>query len=235
MFDPWLHPQAPGHIVGERDSAIATSSRVTCFLTIIRAPWRRAFSGLSVVERRPGGGCDLPPATRAAVEQGTRREVGCRGSVDEMPVALARLARARAERTRWKDIRHEAEPVEVVEDRGLVFLTAALAVVVFDAKQDARAMAASKIPDAVSVEDVAEVQVSGRRGRESGETQQAQDFVTFPARRKTACKLTGLVFRSGAHLSSPDRNRFSTVRIVKSCGSRPPFTSRQSSGVETPA
>ena len=103
-----------------------------------------------------------------------------------------------------KDIRRESKPVEIVENRGLVFRPASFAVVVLNAKEDLRPRSASEVPDIVGVEDVSEVQVSRRPGRETRESRRGQDFAAFPARRSTACRLTGFVFRNVAHLSALD-------------------------------
>ena len=59
-------------------------------------------------------------------------------------------------------IRHEAEPVEVVEECPLVFRPAADPIVILDPQPDAAAERPCHAPDVDGVHDVAEVQVPCR-------------------------------------------------------------------------
>ena len=100
------------------------------------------------------------PAARAAVEQAARGKIGCAPPRRSWCRSLCRDSQRPARNALGgKDVRREAEPVEVVENRALVFGPAALAVVILDAQQHARAVPAREAPDVVRVQ---------RRGRGAG-------------------------------------------------------------------
>ena len=61
----------------------------------------------------------------------------------------------------------EAEPGEIFEDRALVFRPRALPIVILDAQQHLAVAIARGAPDVQGVDDVAEVQIAGRRRREA--------------------------------------------------------------------
>ena len=67
------------------------------------------------------------------------------------------------------DVGLEAEPVEVVEDRGLELGPRPIAVVVFDAQQDLTSSRPGLTPHVNGVHDVAEVEESGGRGGKAGQ------------------------------------------------------------------
>jgi hypothetical protein len=109
---------------------------------------------------------DLLTRARAAVEQAPVVERRRGRGVDSLPIALTRFAAARAERRGWIPIGHEAEPVEIVEQGGLEGPSRALAVVVLDAEQHVGPESSGQAPDVDGVDDMAEVQQSGRGRRE---------------------------------------------------------------------
>ena len=194
----WLDPQSPRHVIFECEAPLATRAGVPKLVTDGGLVFGSSDGGRVF---RPGGR-DLATAARTSVQQTTVGQRPSRCFVDVMAIALAAVAAAGPKRACRIDIRHEPEPVEVFEDRRFVLGLAALAVVVFDAKKNPGARSAGEIPDVVGIQDVAEVQISRRCGRETREARRSQDFAAFPARRNTACRLTGFVFRNGAHLSS---------------------------------
>ena len=71
-------------------------------------------------------------------------------------------------------VRLETEPGEIVQKRCLVLGAASDAIMVFDAKQDATAEGTRDTPDVDRVDDVSEVEITGRRGREAGEGRRAE-------------------------------------------------------------
>ena len=181
----WLDAQSPREVIVQCQTPLATRAGIP---ELVRD---------GQTEDR-----DLAAAAGTSVQQSTVGKRPCRRLVDVIAIALAAVAAAGPKRARRKDIRNEPEPVEVFEDRRFVLGPAALAVMVFDAKKNPGSGSAGEIPDVVRIQDVSEVQVSRRRGRETCEACRGQDFAAFPARRNTACRLTGFVFRNGAHLSS---------------------------------
>ena len=65
-------------------------------------------------------------------------------------------------------VRHEPEPVEILDQRGLVLRAAPDPIVVLDAQQHASTPIARGIPDVDGVDDVAEVQEARWRRGEPG-------------------------------------------------------------------
>ena len=64
-------------------------------------------------------------------------------------------------------IGHESEPVEIIEQRQLIFLATATAVMILDAQQHASAECAREPPYPDGVDGMAEVEIARRCGRES--------------------------------------------------------------------
>src|SRR6185503_1447236 len=136
-LDARIDSQPPGHVTAERDASRSTGA------------------GVAMFDRT--GRHDLTTAARAAVEQTARREFSCGGRIDLAALALSRLAASRSKRAGGEYIRREAQPVEVVQDRGLVLQPAALAIVVLDPQQHLGAVFASQRPHVMRVDHVAEV------------------------------------------------------------------------------
>jgi hypothetical protein len=89
--------------------------------------------------------------------------------MDRVAVALTGVAAAGAKGVRWIEVGRETQPVEIIENRALVFGPAPLAIVIFDAEQHARAMLARERPHKMGVQDVAEVEIAGRGRGEASE------------------------------------------------------------------
>jgi hypothetical protein len=63
----------------------------------------------------------------------------------------------------------EAEPFEILENRPLVLGPASLPIVILDPKQDLPAACLRNSPDLNGVDDVADMEETGRRWRESAD------------------------------------------------------------------
>ena len=106
--------------------------------------------------------------TVAGVDAMPRRdEPRDRRLVDGTVVTLPIGRRPAAELVARPDVGHEAEPVEILEQRLLVLRPAALPVVILDPEQHRRAPCPRRLPDVERVGDVAEVEVAGGGRRES--------------------------------------------------------------------
>jgi hypothetical protein len=76
-------------------------------------------------------------------------------------IALAALAASRAERCESRQVRREAEPLEVVEDGLFELWPRSLAIVVLDPEAHLAAGVPREPPDIDCVEEMTEVQVAG--------------------------------------------------------------------------
>ncbi len=76
------------------------------------------------------------------------------------------LARATAIGVRRIDVRHESEPVEIIEHLALGVSAGTLPIVIFDAQQDSPAERHGQAPDVDGIDDVPEVQRAGQDRRE---------------------------------------------------------------------
>ena len=205
----WLDSQSPRDVVSERKAAVATRAAVPDLVSVegvafrLRVKLRRTTIALAEVVRLGSG--DLAAAARASVQQATCGK-GLQPRPDRCDADRSAGRRNVPLETSLVGKTSGANPSQSRSSRIAVSILrlASLAVVVFDAKEDPGAGSAGEIPDVMGIEDVTEVQVSRRRGREACEVRRNQDFAAFPARRRTACRLTGFVFRNAAHLSSPD-------------------------------
>ena len=81
-------------------------------------------------------------------------------------IALPPGAAAGAERRRGVDVGRESEPVEVVEDGAFELRSRSLLIVIFDPQQDLLAEQPRGAPHRRRVQDVTQMQQSGRRRRE---------------------------------------------------------------------
>jgi len=97
-----------------------------------------------------------------------------------------------AERGSGEDVRSESEPIEVVQDCCFEFSSRPLAVVVLDSEQDPGAEEPRGTPDVFGVEDVAEVKVAGRSGRESGSHASARFWPPAWSWAETVSRVTDL-------------------------------------------
>ena len=78
----------------------------------------------------------------------------------------------------------EPQPVEVLEQRGVVLRPAALAIVVLDAEQHASAGAPGDAPHPDGVGDVAQVEEAGRSGREARQRADERVSAVVPSSRR---------------------------------------------------
>ena len=92
-----------------------------------------------------------------------------RVAIHRIALALPALARAGAKRGGRIPIGHESQPVEIVEQVALVRGTRALPIVVLDAQQHPPPERSGQAPDVDAIDDVPEVEMAGRRGREPRE------------------------------------------------------------------
>jgi len=87
--------------------------------------------------------------------------------INRVAIALTSVAASGAERIGRKHVGPVTKPVEVVEDSCLELRPGPRAIVVLDAKQHAPAHRSRTAPDILCVEDVPQVQPTGRRRSES--------------------------------------------------------------------
>ena len=117
---------------------------------------------------------DVASRAGAHIGEVASTQGGERGGVAVFVIRLSlwmrvwRAVSRRAKAVRTADVRHEAEPVEVVEQRVLVVSAASRAIVVLDPQQDVAAERPRDAPHMDRVDDVAEVQIPGRCRREAG-------------------------------------------------------------------
>ena len=143
-LDPFVHPHPPADAVRHGQPAIAAPSGV---------------------HRR----VDLPARAVAAVDHTGRKQGLQRLPIGRVPLTLPPLAIPPAKGGRRKDVRLNAEPIELVEQRLFELRPAALPVVVLDAQQHVTVERARESPHEHGVHDMADVQVSRRRRSESGQ------------------------------------------------------------------
>src|SRR4029079_515435 len=128
-------------VIGERHRPTGTrASRAGPRPAVLAGPSR---------ERRPRAGAGVDEAARQERDQ--RRVVGADGFV----VGLA-------DRTL---VGGEAEPGDVLEDRGVEGLAGTLPVMVLDPEQDGGAGEPGAAPDPERIRDMSEMQEAGRSGR----------------------------------------------------------------------
>ena len=89
---------------------------------------------------------------------------------------------------------HEAEPREILEDRALEFDARALPIVILDAQQHPAATIPRRSPDMQGVDDVAEVQIAGRRRSKPCQHVQSPNAI------RTACLAVADRARAGCAL-----------------------------------
>ncbi|MCL4684991.1 hypothetical protein KJ059_09605 [Myxococcota bacterium] len=149
------HPKPPADAVAEREAAVPAMTRVAEF-----AGGRPRELG----SRRRG---DVSARAVAAEQQASLRQLGGRRAIGGVAVGLASRARPLAILRGREDVRLEAEPVEILEQRLLVARLATLAIVVLDAQQHARLERLREAPHVDGVGDVPEVQEAGGGRREA--------------------------------------------------------------------
>ena len=89
--------------------------------------------------------------------------------IDRLAIALPALAWAGTVAVGGVEIGHETQPVQIVEDRGLVPGSTSFQIVILDAQQHAAAKLAGRVPDVACVQHVTQMQPAGRRRRETRE------------------------------------------------------------------
>ena len=118
---------------------------------------------------------DVRPRTVAAVDASGAVQPRERLFVSLRMVALATLARPRAECREARQVGNEAEPLEVVEDTAFELRARTFAVVVLDPQPHLAPRATREAPDVDRIEKVPEMEVAGRRRREASDQLQIAD------------------------------------------------------------
>ena len=124
----------------------------------------------------PASFLDRPPRTVAGVHHSPLLKDVHGFPVHGLTIALTTVADAGAEGVGVENVGAVAEPIEIVQDAGLVIRTAAFAIVVLDPEQDFPA----GVPHVFGVQDVAEMQPSGGSRREAGSHSRSRGSRYYP-------------------------------------------------------
>jgi len=104
----------------------------------------------------------------AAVDEPLRAQDLDGRAVPRVAIRLTAVAAAGSKGAGEKDVGNEAEPIQIVEDAGLVLGAASRAIVIFHAQEHAAIPFAREPPDEIGVRDVTKMQRAGGRRREAG-------------------------------------------------------------------
>jgi hypothetical protein len=137
-------PEARDRVAGQRDRPARARATGAAPLVAVRPGPRR--------RREPGAGAFVDEVARPKLGQG----------------ALVRRRRVRVRLANRPLVGREAEPCQVLDDRGIEGRPAPLPVVILDPKQDRCSGEPCRAPDPQRVGDVAEMQEPGRSRGESG-------------------------------------------------------------------
>ena len=140
-----------------------------------QAPRSTAAAVTQFAFHRARLGEHAPPRAVAPVDQLRARQPHHRVRVALGPIHLAARALAgRAERRDRRRVGDEPEPLEVIEDARLEFAPCPRLVVILDAQVDEAAERPRDAPDEDRVDEVSEMEMSGRRRRESRDGRRLQ-------------------------------------------------------------
>jgi D-aminopeptidase len=155
---PWQQSHAPTEPVAQGQMTIAAATRIA-----------------KLGPDAAGAGLDLASRAVARVDEtaGAKNLDGF--PVDGLAVALTAVARARPEFSGGEDVRSEIQPVEVIENAGLIPGQAALAIVILDSQEHPPAQRARETPYVLRVPYVSKVKPAGGRRSESRQRRIAHD------------------------------------------------------------